>query len=301
MKTTIHAGIVTVMCFAFSCSRPPEHLTLGVPRSFENLTLYPVHANGTFLDNRGKMGNYLTLNEAVEAGKVTVTEMEEGEVNTLWIENTSADTVMILNGETVVGGRQNRMIAMDVLLAPHSGKLDVSVFCVEKGRWNGDSEFMVTEQSLPPGQVRSKVVMKEANQGEVWEDIKVSLDMVVDHSPTSALHDIKLSAHYRDNEIKYLEHFSGTFAQEPDIVGVVAVTSDGAFACDIFATPALFKKHYANLLQSYAGQAMVAEAGGSKPDVDNFWRRAMRKMKQEGFMGGAASKKEAHFAFAIDP
>ena len=143
MKTTSRISIVIVTCFVLGCAGNDEELQLGASQTFQNLRLYPIYANRVFLNNRKNLGPYLMLKEAVDQGKVLVTEHirdnQEGrelqaEVNTLFIENVSSDTVIILNGETVEGGRQDRMIAQEVLLKPHSGKLDLSVFCVEHGR-----------------------------------------------------------------------------------------------------------------------------------------------------------------------
>lgn len=296
MKTTIHAGIVLVTCFAFSCMREPEHLRLGTPSSFENLTLYPVRANETYLENRTNLGNYLTLKNAVDNGKVKLTETEEEDVNTLWIENVSSDTILILNGETVEGGLQNRMIAQDVKLIPHSGKLDVSVFCVEEGRWTGGKEFSVAEQSLPPGNVRMKT--DAADQLAVWEEVKVNLDISNVESPTHALQDFKITERYINTAAKYFNHFAKTFENERDIVGVVAVGRDGTVTCDIFATRALFQKYYPNLLQSYATHMTESSEGRMTREMGNVWRRVMAKMKNEGFLGNNP-KKEAHFGFVM--
>lgn len=196
MKTMIRISIVMVTCCACAMSQP-ENLTLGEGHSHMNLLLFPVHANRTFLENRKNLGSFLTLKEAVDAGKVLVTEHvapgatgreAQPDVNTLLIENLSSDTVLILNGEMVKGGHQDRMVTTDVVLAPRSGKLDLSVFCVEQGRWTGDSvEFMVTEQSLPPNSVR-KAAAVTADQEVVWDDIKVNLDIEAVDSPSDAPH-----------------------------------------------------------------------------------------------------------------
>lgn len=301
MKQAILAGIVIGTSFASSCSQPAENLILGEPQHFETLTLYPVHANDAFPDNRIKLGNYLSMSEAVGAGKVKVTEVDGGDVNNLLIENLSGDTVMILNGETVVGGKQNRMIARDVLLEPHSGKLDLNVFCVEHGRWTGGLDFAVTEQSLPPAQVRNKLkqaVLEEPDQQEIWEDIKVNLDMMVVESPTDALHDMKDNMKYRENEAKYTSQFAKVFEYTNDVVGVVVVAADGSITCDIFASPTLFKKYYPNLLQSYAATALIAHEVKEKSNLNDFWTQALGKMREEGFLG-ERSRKNPHFTISL--
>src|SRR5688572_16270867 len=103
---------------------------------FRQLQLYPIRANRVFEEHHKTVGKYVTLDEAMKKNMVKVTEHDRGEVSTLFIENVSTDTVMILAGEVVQGGKQDRMVGQDVVLNPKSGKKDLSVFCVEHGRWS---------------------------------------------------------------------------------------------------------------------------------------------------------------------
>ena len=106
------------------------------PYKFQNLQLYPIRANEVFRAHHRKNPKYVTLKDALEKNKVAITEKSAGgSVNTLYIENVSRDTIIVLSGEVVQGGKQDRVIAQDFVLYPRSGKKDVSVFCVEHGRW----------------------------------------------------------------------------------------------------------------------------------------------------------------------
>jgi len=270
-------GIVIVTCFALGCTEVEERLMVGV--SLEryasgNLRLYPVRANEAFLNNRRNMDTYLTLAEAIKSGKVIVTEHtnrdsaiaqgdDVAEVNTLFIENTSSDTVLILNGEVVTGGKQDRMIARDVVLLPHSGKFDVSVFCVEHGRWTGESDsFQIAEYSLAPQRIRPAIEALPTQQ-EVWDDVEVHLDMTVTDSETGTLEDIKLNQAHVDKLEKYTQALNNVFDGNRDIIGVIAVAGDKIIGCDLFATPALFNKHFPNLLHAYAAEAATVEYSGT--------------------------------------
>src|SRR5436190_14614829 len=106
-----------------------EAQKMSGPYTHENLTLYLVHGPATV------KGDYLTLDEALAAKKVIVNET--GNVNELTIENQSDQAVYVQSGDIVKGGRQDRTIGVDIVLAPHSGKLPVASFCVEHGRWSG--------------------------------------------------------------------------------------------------------------------------------------------------------------------
>src|SRR5213078_3546404 len=79
--------------------------------------------------------NFLTLQEALEKSLVTVNET--GQVNSLTIENRSQnEAVYIQSGDIVKGGRQDRVLAFDLIVPPNSGKMQIASFCVESGRWS---------------------------------------------------------------------------------------------------------------------------------------------------------------------
>src|SRR5437868_9116230 len=105
--------------------------------TYENLRLYPVYARKEFTDAFKAVGNYMSLEEALQKKKVKIREKGSGgTVNTLSIENLSSDTIIVICGDVVKGGQQDRIIQKDMLLQPKSGKKNLDVFCVESGRWS---------------------------------------------------------------------------------------------------------------------------------------------------------------------
>src|SRR5688500_1364011 len=175
---------------------------------YNNLQLYPIFASSFFLTHHQHLGPYLSLGEALDQKKIVITELtskedqhaassaiqeqdgerDEAEVNRLFVENISSDTIIILSGEVVRGGKQDRMIAQDFMVLPHSGKLDIAVFCVEHGRWaatEGTTKFEIV-MDVAPNKIR-KAVKAPAAQQEVWEEVAdLSADFDV-HAPTDAL------------------------------------------------------------------------------------------------------------------
>jgi hypothetical protein len=108
--------------------------------TYGNLRLYPVYAKESFTANFKNLGTYMPLQEAVQKKKVKITEKTSGgSVNNLTIENLSSDTIIVICGDVVKGGKQDRIIQEDVLLQPKSGKRDLKVFCVESGRWTASN------------------------------------------------------------------------------------------------------------------------------------------------------------------
>src|SRR5688500_17059316 len=140
--------------------------------SFQNLRLYPIYAKQSFKSQFKNVGNYMPLQEAVQKKKIKITEKPNGgSVNHLTIENISSDTIIIICGDLIKGGQQDRIVQKDLLLKPKSGKKNLEVFCVESGRWHA-------EQPAPPPppasaqQPSSRVSRRFTNNIKVAEEAK---------------------------------------------------------------------------------------------------------------------------------
>jgi hypothetical protein len=263
MKTIINLLLLFVGQIAFA-QYNKENLTLEFSNSaeqykFENLQLFPIRANQKFVNQHKNLGNYVTLKSALEKRKIEITEYSGGTVNTLYIENVSSDTIMILSGEVVQGGKQDRVIAQDFLLPPKSGKQDVSVFCVEHGRWQtkrgGDMSFS-QYYSISTNSVRKAATVKK-DQQDVWNEVaKVTKENKAETS-TGTLTALQGSSTFSSDLKKYVDHFGSLFANQNDVIGVVVVAGDKILGCDMFATHELFQKQYASLLNSYATEAIT--------------------------------------------
>ena len=104
-------------------------IRIGQPIGFGPLTVYPLFCEGN------RPVEYLLSDEAMEAGTVTVGEAsQEGSVPELSVENKSAQRVLFLEGEQLVGAKQNRILNTSVLV-PALARLTLPVSCVEAGRW----------------------------------------------------------------------------------------------------------------------------------------------------------------------
>jgi len=103
------------------------------------LKIYPIKANKTFTDIHKDISKFSNLENAIKEKKISITEVSSsGTVNTLFAENTSFDTILLLAGEIVKGGKQDRIIGSDVIILPGEKK-NISAFCVERGRWSAKS------------------------------------------------------------------------------------------------------------------------------------------------------------------
>lgn len=228
--------------------------------AYGNLQVYPVRANAAFKEQHKHVGNYVTLKDGLQKNKAKITERDRGEVNTLYIENVSSDTIMVLSGEVVQGGKQDRVIAQDFLLYPKSKK-DISVFCVEPGRWQpqkGGDEGMEFKSysSFSTNDVR-KAAIVEKDQQKVWDKVAETTSKNNATTSTGTLTALKNSGPFTANLKKYTDYFKPLFASEPDVIGMVVASGDVILGCDMFATHEMFMAHYSDLVNAYATQAIT--------------------------------------------
>ena len=140
------------------------------PYTHENLTVFLVH--GKDLTNK----TFLTLQEALEQKKVRVYETKD--VNELAIRNLSNEDVYVQAGDIVRGGAQDRMISVDFIVPPNSGRMPIAAFCVESGRWNkrGNEEaasFSSSENAVALKELKL-AAKRENSQQAVWQNVSLA-------------------------------------------------------------------------------------------------------------------------------
>ena len=138
------------------------------PYTHKNLSIFLIHG-----EDRAKGQIPLTLQEAMKQKKVIVHETEN--VNTLAIENISQEEVFVQSGDIVKGGKQDRVLALDLIVPPKSGRMPIDSFCVEQGRWNQRGEesanaFSASDKMLVTKDLKIAAKSKKS-QSEVWENV----------------------------------------------------------------------------------------------------------------------------------
>ncbi|MFZ1292843.1 MAG: DUF6569 family protein, partial [Pseudomonadales bacterium] len=109
-------------------------IRMGSPVTLETLTMFPLLGDAV-----GQSG-YLTLEEALQSGLVRVTEVsEQGSVPNLCLVNEAEIPVLLLDGEELVGAKQNRIVNLTIMVAAKSETV-IPVSCVEAGRWSRQSD-----------------------------------------------------------------------------------------------------------------------------------------------------------------
>jgi len=114
---------------------PGGDLRVSGPFAHRNLEIYLLHG----MEQTKPEREILTLEEALQQGKAVVHETNT--VNQLTVENLSPDTdVYVQAGDIVQGGKQDRVLAVDLMLSPQSGQVPINSYCVEQGRWGARND-----------------------------------------------------------------------------------------------------------------------------------------------------------------
>jgi hypothetical protein len=152
------------------------------PISHGNLTIFPIVAAKSH-----DTSDFLTLDEGIRSGEVVVTEVGNmhamvrrplpnyhpgPQVNTLVLVNNSKRPLILLAGEIVTGGKQDRIVGRDRIIAPESDPVDLSVFCVEHGRWTETSAKFGNYKNLMAQPSVRKEAMADKDQNKVWAAVQ---------------------------------------------------------------------------------------------------------------------------------
>jgi hypothetical protein len=182
-----------------------SHLEVLSPQSFGGLTLFPVRGPGD------RSPDYVTLDEALASGSVAIGEIgAQGAVPHLKLRNDGFSPVLVIDGEELVGGKQNRVLNVTILAAAKS-EVALPVSCVERGRWSWRSYSFSTSPRVQYARGRAEKVAsvtrsmehfgtRVADQGAVWADIDRKMHRMRAHSPTAAMADLYDRSRERTDE-----------------------------------------------------------------------------------------------------
>ena len=273
-----------------------------------NLTVFPVVAAKSY-----PTSEFLTLDEGLRSGEVVVTEagsvqglvrrhgtpiMHDGaQVSRLVLVNNSKRPLLLLAGEIVSGGKQDRVIGKDRIVPAESDPIDLSVFCVEHGRWVATTDHFGASEALygkaeggpasnaPPPMalmvqpsVRAKA-MGDKSQQEVWDEVSkqkaemtnqltasvpsaqtVEIERVTSYAKVNENQDVRK---YVDSVAKPVEQSYQSLIhqlRDRNAVGVVVAVNGRVIWADIFASTDLLSKYWPKLVRSYASEAVVTRA-----------------------------------------
>jgi hypothetical protein len=213
----------------------------------------------------------------MEQHKVVV--YETSNVNRLQVENLSAQDVYIQSGEIVKGGKQDRVLQDDVIVPSSSGKVDLSAFCVEHGRWTQRGNEPVRAFAASPNAIASremKLAVKEKGmQTEVWAEAAKAQDRLARNLKAPVQAAASPSSYQLTLESPKVKQTADAFKKEladlaakfPDALGYVMAVNGKVTGADVYATHELFRKLWPKLLDSAAVEALTTgkPAGQTAP------------------------------------
>lgn len=283
---------------------------------FEKMRIYPIVANDVHIEDHKGLANYKNLKEAIDIKGFRITEHKPfgrfedyGAVNNLTVQNKSTDTVYLMAGDMVQGGKQDRVLAQDMVLPPRT-LANIEVFCVEKNRWNyrGTDDEIETDEDLRRNKkviafsgyynvvsndVRKKV-KHEKDQQMVWAavgDITTTNNAKSSTGTYAALEDSKEFTKERN---QYLAFFEDKMERTDNVIGMVVVSGNEVLGTDMFNHPNLFKKQYKVLLHSYVTDAIT---NGSEVKVSDAKMNSYAKKIQRDYKRKLPGDKEAETKF----
>jgi len=249
-----------------------SRIEIGRSSQFRNLTLFPLFPRNTSIRDL----DYLLLEDAIAQGKVRIAELKAGgSVPELSLTNMAELPVLLVDGEELIGAKQNRVLNLTIL-APAKQTIVIPVSCVEAGRWN-----MVNPALKPSGHVmymglRGKRVSQVSqsirstgsrcsDQSAVWEDIAGKSERLGVASPTRAM-----SAIY-EQHANFVEEFARSFAWQQGQIGAAFAMGGDIVGLDVFDHPEVMRRFFGKLVRSYALDVMdAAKDSSGQTTVDSL-------------------------------
>ena len=267
---------------------------LGSPHKHNNLTVFPVLADAPTTGS-----DHITLDEGLRSGKVIITELgadgrsrrinrrrinDDAEVNRLSLTNKTGKPLLLLAGEMIVGGQQDRIVGHDCLIEASNTPVPLDVFCVEHGRWSGGSSFghgvgpgdgsggsgfnlgggdpapAIAQMALPT--IRQKAQASKS-QGEVWNAVEETVTVTATETQTGNLTSVYKNKRVNTKLGGYQRALKGRLSGG-NIVGVVVAVGDKIISADVFANHSLFRAYWPKMLKSFALEAVGTTSDRSK-------------------------------------
>ena len=246
------------------------------PQAFSNLAVYPLLS-----PTADQAAGYLVLDEALARRTAQVTEVSEGgSVPELAFQNDGDAAVLLLQGEELVGARQNRVLNITMLVAG-GRRVAIPVSCVERGRWSYNSrEFTSADRALFM-KARAKQMRQvtaslrdsgrySSDQREVWADISEKSARFSSPSPTDAMSEVF------EQQRQRVDAYVDAISALPGQCGAVFAIDGEVVGLEYFDAPASFAHYLPKLVRSYAldaAETAVSRAGSKLPPVEEVVRQ----------------------------
>lgn len=297
-----------------------EPWTIGAPVTYQDLTIFPVISS-----QNADTSDFETLDQALSSGDAVISEQggymrrtRDGEpvpvytggsaVNQLVLVNRGKRPLVLLAGEVVSGGKQDRIIGKDRIVPIGSAPLPLDVFCVEHGRWTGESmQFSAAETMVHPT-VRVQAAIKQ-DQVQVWAAVRdevpkvgqsesvqiesesragaagvaltppalsqAAIGGVIQGAPSQSYRRIYQSPMVQNSVEGFADEMSRRFDRATSgikgghVVGVVVAFGDEVAWSDVFASSQMFEMYWPKLLRSYVVEALTRPSVREVATIDD--------------------------------
>lgn len=216
------------------------NIELLKPQTHENITIIPIKTEKTYID-------ILTLKKGLELGLVEIKECENSQVNTLIVKNESVTPLILIDGEEVVGGDQNRIVNSTILIDAKS-EMKIPVSCSEKNRWSYKNEF---KQSNYIANYRTRLAKEHASrqsnhfQDIIWSSIDELESQTEFTSPTCAMEESYENQKFDLNEI------IKKFQIVPGQTGVLIMIDGEIKGFEVFLNSEMYREFHEKIIKSY--------------------------------------------------
>jgi len=240
--------------------------------SKDQLRLVPITASSDFISSQEPVAGYTVLNEILQNEHFRISEKkpygrfdDRGAVNALTVQNKTDANVLLLAGDVVQGGNQDRVIGEDRVIAARSIE-DIPVFCVEHGRWTYNEDNALNESdkkifafrgyyNMASSAIRKSV--RRGNQGEVWDNVAAITNQQNATSSTKAYAALDNNDEFANQRLSYQRFFEDKLEGNTHIVGFIALSGNKIIGADIMGHPELLNRQFKALVNSYATDAIL--------------------------------------------
>lgn len=243
-----------------------DTVEVHAPATFRNLTVYPL-----ILEANEAGPGYLTLDEGFSARTVKITEVSAGgSVPELLLQNSGDKPLLVIDGEEMVGAKQNRVINLTVMVDARS-KVVIPVSCVEAGRWHHQSaEFCASPQAMHASGRRGKMAgvtammnrhdSRRSDQGAVWDDISAKMSRMKARSASSEMKAIF------DEHGATIDDFVQGFRPVEGQAGAIFAIGGRIAGLELFDHPQTLARLLPKLVRSYALDALDSRYAGGRQE-----------------------------------
>jgi len=265
--TLILAAFVIALTIVGVAAAQSTDYRISAPYSHKNLTIFLIHGK-----DQNTKGNVMTLQEAMERKLFVV--YETSEVNELQVENLSkTQDVFIQSGDIVKGGKQDRVLAVSIIIPARSGRLKIDAFCVESGRWTkrggeDSTQFTSSNDRIVSKELKiaahatrpTRELRKQVSNAQ--EKLSANLGTTVNSGKSSSSLQLSLENKQVVATVdEYVKDLSDIVDGKSDVIGYAFAINGRINSADVYVSNALFKKVWLKNLKATATEA-VSESRG---------------------------------------